>query len=356
MAFSFYRSITVDHTQCGGTDSSSFPALVSLTDATLKSVGNSGHVQSSNGYDIYFYTDSGLTTRIAAEREIYNASTGNYIGWVNVPTLSHTSDTVIYMAYGDSGISTDPNSDATYGKTSTWNSAYKGVWHLPDGSSLTANDSTSNGYNGSVTGATATSGQIDGAASFAGGGNVIDISTFANFSYPISIELWSNANTNQGTFVQASSFNTNMLFYINGTAPSLFVSGGNEVNGHATDIDGTMKHISVSVTSGGVAQLYVNGATSGGTATLTSLNTTTALKFFNGYTANTGKLDEVRISNTNRSAAWILSGYNNQLTPGNIGSPGFYTVGTETSTGGGPAFIATKSLFLFQARNRASTY
>lgn len=296
----------------------------------LNQSGGGAHVQNSNGYDIVFSTASDCSSALLSwEMEKYVAATGEMEAWVLIPSLT-SSTNQIYMCYGNSAISSFQGGSTG----AAWDSSYKGVWHLPDGSSLTANDSTSNGYNGTVTGATATTGQIDGAASFSSG-NVIDISTFSNFSYPITLDIWSNATVNQGTFVQASSFNTNMLFYINGTAPSLFVSGGNEVNGHAGDIDGTLKHIVVSVTSGGVAQIYVNGATSGGTATLTSLNTTTALKFFNGYTANTGKLDEVRISNTNRSANWITTEYNNESAPGS-----FITFGSESTNGGGPVTLA----------------
>jgi hypothetical protein len=49
-------------------------------------------------------------------------------------------------------------------------------------------------------------------------------------------------------------------------------------------------------------------------------------------TANTDSnviLDEVRVSNIARSAGWILTEYNNQSTPGNLGAPGFYGVGAE---------------------------
>jgi hypothetical protein len=39
------------------------------------------------------------------EIENYNSTTGAATIWVRVPTLSHTADTVIYMFFGNSGIS-----------------------------------------------------------------------------------------------------------------------------------------------------------------------------------------------------------------------------------------------------------
>jgi hypothetical protein len=38
-----------------------------------------------------------------------------------------------------------------------------------------------------------------------------------------------------------------------------------------------------------------------------------------------GGIDDLRVSNSNRSADWIKAEYNNQSAPGNIGSPGFWT-------------------------------
>jgi hypothetical protein len=43
-----------------------------------------------------------------------------------------------------------------------------------------------------------------------------------------------------------------------------------------------------------------------------SPNTSTALKFGNGFGALSGKLDEVRFSNVARPAGWGTASYNNQ--------------------------------------------
>jgi hypothetical protein len=67
------------------------------------------------------------------------------------------------MFYGNSSITTDQSNP-----TAVWDVNFKGVWHLPNGTILSANDSTSNGNNGTINGATATTGEIAGGASFNG--------------------------------------------------------------------------------------------------------------------------------------------------------------------------------------------
>ena len=67
-SFVYKRSITIDHTKVGtsnNTDQNYFPTLVSLSDSSLKDINHGGHIQSSNGYDIAFYSDINLTTQLA---------------------------------------------------------------------------------------------------------------------------------------------------------------------------------------------------------------------------------------------------------------------------------------------------
>ena len=133
------RSLTIDHTKVPSTQSN-FTVLVSLTDPALKTVANGGHVVNANGYDIGFYADSGGTTKLKWEVEKYDGTTGNLIAWVKIPSVSSSIDTVFYLMYGDSSINTDQSDPPN-----TWDSNFKGVWHLGNGSTLSLNDSTSNG-------------------------------------------------------------------------------------------------------------------------------------------------------------------------------------------------------------------
>ena len=164
--FSYKRTITIDHTKVPNTDQSNFPVLVDITDNALKTVANSGHVTNANGYDIEFFTASDLSgTKLSHEIEFYDGSAGHIIMWVKLPLVTTASNTVFYMGYGNSSITTSQED-----KTGLW-SNYKGVWHLPNGTTLTANDSSGNGNNGTLgntssTNPIAISAMINGGAAF----------------------------------------------------------------------------------------------------------------------------------------------------------------------------------------------
>src|SRR5207302_320806 len=125
------------------------------------------------------------------------------------PTLSHTADTFMYMYYGNAGASDQQN------KTAVWDSNYKGVWHLPDGTTLNANDSTSNTVHGTITGASAVAAEVDGGASFNGSTNQINFgnaaatanlgaqnaSTFSFWMNPLSTTLGVIMNRNDNNTV-----------------------------------------------------------------------------------------------------------------------------------------------------------
>jgi hypothetical protein len=340
--FSYYRSITIDHTKVGtvsNTDQSSFPVEVSLSDATLSHA--SGHVTNANGYDIELFSDPGLTTRLPAERETYTDSSGvgTYIGWVNVPTVSHTTNTVIYMAYGNSGISTDPNSDATYGATHVWDSNYKGVWHLNAASGGTENDSTSNGNNSTSNSSTATTGEIGGGAAFVGASSqYINIGSTASLNglTTLTASGWVQVTPGNSGAISGSwsgGGNYNWLLYFDGTKTHLvwsnngnYNNGGNIAGGTSLS-GGTWYYITAKI-SGTTATIYVNGVqdATGGSVALAGSGIQ-QIGATNGSNYINGKIDESRISNSARSADWIKTEYNNQSNPGNIGSPGFYTVG-----------------------------
>ena len=132
----------------------------------LATTANGGHVASTTGADILFTDASGLT-KINYERESYASTTGQLVAWVQVPSLSPTTDTVLYMYYGNStgGLADQRSASAT------WDSSYKGVYHLPNGVNLSASDSTTVN-NGTISSATAATGQVDGAASFGGAAKI----------------------------------------------------------------------------------------------------------------------------------------------------------------------------------------
>src|SRR5579872_5586228 len=163
MAYAYKRTITVDHTKCGSSDSSNFAVLVKLDSSncgtTMKTVGNGGHIQNTitqsggsavtSPADAIFTSDAAGTTQIPYETDYYDGTNGVWWVWVKVATLSHSSDTVFYLYYDDATVTTQQNT-GSYSPSNVWDSNYSAVWHLPNGSSLNATDSTSNANNGTI--------------------------------------------------------------------------------------------------------------------------------------------------------------------------------------------------------------
>jgi hypothetical protein len=348
--FSYKRSITVNHTQVAA-NQSGFPVMVSLSDLGLRSAANGGHVQNGSGYDIYFYSDSGLTTRLAAERESYDPINGKYVGWIKL-NVSSTVDSVVYMAYGNGGIASDPNADGTYGNTAVWDTNFRGVWHLADGAKLNLKDSSSYGNNGTNHGATPVSGQDGGAAqlnvatsqfvdvgnsSTLNLGNQMTVETWvkwhtfgAPYSYTTRFILGKGATTdisNYYMFVQAAARPT--LYFGATTAGYAYHAVSYDLGSIAPD---TWHHVA-GVYDGTALHLYVDGnevsrLNSSFTVATNNRYTYLGAHDLNGSPAyfTDGNLDEVRISNTNRSASWIKTEFNNQTAP-----TSFYLLGGEVS-------------------------
>lgn len=322
MSFSFRRSLTVDHTLCGSSDSTDFPVLVSVTDSTLATTAHGGNVQSSSGYDLNFYADSGATTLLNWELESYDPTTGTIIAWVKIPTVSHTSDTVFYLFYDDATISSFQG--GSHG--AAWNSNYLGVYHLGNGTTLDLTDSTANNATLVNTGGTATAGQV-------GGGIAFDGSSFAlaTLSSPTSFSLqcWATSSGSIGTPLSigdAQSTDENAhIFQPGSIAVRYGMWGDNEIDISA-GIDWSVYSLFTYSLSGTSLIGYVNGSQVG-TATVGAYsgNGVIALGTFANGAGNSlvGTVDEVRVTNIALNPSWIMTDYNNQS------SGSFVTLGSE---------------------------
>jgi hypothetical protein len=346
MAFSYKRTITVDRTKVPNTDQTNFAVLVSFTNATFATVANGGRVTSANGYDICFYSDSALTTKLDHEIERYNATTGEVIMWVRIPTLTTAADYVFYVGYGDATIITSQEN-----KTGTWNSAYKSVWHLPDGTTLTALESTTNANDGTISGAIAGTGKVDGSASFSGtaADKITAASTTANtFAGDFTVSVW--VNWTSSALAYQSFVGSNNTFITNASFLRVWGTGAPDPTlrskvgiGNPTHDGSSAVFSNTSLSSGvwtyvtaaratNVITLYLNGladkvgAADSSTYDFSQGGTCIGLSLWDGADGYfKGLLDEIRFSNVARSADWILTEFNNQSDPAT-----FFTLGAET--------------------------
>ncbi len=363
MAYAFYRSITIDHTKVPNTNQTDFPVLISGTYAWLATVANGGDVTSSSGYDIIFTSDSGGASPLDFERVGYSATTGLVEFWVRIPTLSYTVDTVIYIQYSDAGVTTDQSTP-----TSVWDSNFKAVYHLPNGTSLTANDSTSGGFNGTLVNTpTAGTGKIDGGGSFVrASSQYVQNANAVMTPFPITISAWVTATGAFGTgddrviaaIMRKSSANAEgfwlSILEVSGSIylRAVAVGAGSPRIQRQTSAYGTptsLHHVVASCSSSTSFILYVDGTavssgSVGAAATPSSLSDT----FVGGLIYNTstvygnwnGVIDEVRISNVARSADWILADYNSTNSPAT-----FYSISGAPGSGKANYYAQTQGLF-----------
>ena len=335
--YSYRRAVVIDHTQVARTDQMNFPLLFDTTDPGFATVASGGHVSNQNGYDIIFSTDPNGLTRLDHEIETYNPVTGQIIAWVRVPILSHTTDTVVYVLYGNPNIATSQQNAA-----GVWDHNYLSVLHLDEISGTTVFDSTANQNNGtkvSATSPTATSsGEIAGAQSFDGLSDAIALPGSMTQGLSVfSVGFWTKSTDMrlglEPAFVGQTAYTTEFGIMTSVGNLGMFSSLGNDgaqsslLTGHLIS-DNNWHHVAA-VNDGSIIRLYLDGGDTGQT-----LSSGTALDGWNwdigaessfGPADNhQGSLDEFRFSNSARSADWIATEYNNQSSPS-----AFYTLYSE---------------------------
>ena len=319
-AWAYRKQITISDATVNAT-LTDFPVYVTISnDAQI------GAAALANGYDIRFTMADG--TLLSYQRESWSGGGGSAASgtfWVKVPSFNPSTGATIYIYYG--------KFDATDGQNATavWDSNYKGVWHLPNGSTLSAADSTSNGLNGTINGGvTATTGEAGGGASFNGTTGDIGMAT-ANpmASQVITMEVWVKCTKSgvvlmKGTDASANSYGIET----DGTKVHLFTFATNGAPNWLTSSSGvlssdTWTHI-VGVINGQSKKLYINGDLNvEGSFTGTIASSTQSLwmgaQNRTGYNYwYGGALDDVRVSSVVRSPAWIKFEYDNIASSTNV--------------------------------------
>ena len=257
------------------------------------------------------------------EIETYNNATGEVVFWVKT-TLSHTVNTVIYLFYTNASVTTFQST-----ATSVWDANFKGVWHYRDrAANTTISDSTSNGNN--LTNNYNTSSGGVGKIGPGGFGNWLSIranpaNTSANtlsfwyqvgqISYQRGVASIGDTDTDGGTSEMIQNNVGTLRHYASG--PGYADLGSLTI--------GTWYHVVIVRVASGDQLGYFNGqyiSTPGAWAAGNKTN----LYIGAGYpSAAVPAMDEVRMSDSARSADWVATEYANQNDPST-----FYTVGAQT--------------------------
>lgn len=328
----FRKKITISNSNVDA-DLDDFPLYVKVSaDADI------GDEAQADGDDVRFTSSDG-TTLLSYEEESWTGgggadATANF--WVKTD-VDHDADTEIYIYYG--------KADAEDGQdvVNVWDASFEVVQHLEESAGWVAGgegyiqDSTLNNNDGQAYGnADATTGQIGGAGVFDGNGDYIEKTSFTFIQYPLTISAWTlNTSlydglyheivTRGGTQQKNSNFGFSLRRHASLLNSRINLDWWNATNYYGTEIvspllDSTTNWVFVTgvVDAENNISLYVNGAlvgTDGSNLAPTDGSQPLRIGAWYGTQSTSayfkGSLDEIRISSTNRSAAWIEFEYCN---------------------------------------------
>jgi alpha-galactosidase len=290
-----------------------FPALVILGTNLSTNGFSYSQVASSNGWDLLFL-NSNKTQLLNYEIEKWDANGDSYV-WVQVPLLA--SNSCIWASWGNARLASMPSASTQNG--SVWTNGYAGVWHLANGSVLSATDSTTNDNDGIIYNATPVEGVIDGAGQFNGEDSYVDLGTPTNarayqqvtmsaWVYPIGgtvVLMAGNDDTPQSYGLEWSG-NSSLLFSFANTTDWLGDGGFTPPNQWS---------FVTGVINGNTKLLYVDGILRA-SKTFAGILSGNPLSLWLGAQNRPsynywfeGILDEARISSMARSSNWIGAEY-----------------------------------------------
>jgi len=342
--FQHFKKITIDHTMVSA-DLTNFPVWVyESSDSDL--VGFAAE-------DIAFFA-SDNSTQLNHEIEVFNSSTGEIGAWVNVTSVSSSTDTVFYMYYGDSDSSSEEN------PAGVWDGHYVLVLHM-NGTGSTVYDSTSYGNDGTKGGTSGTPSQTTGKLGYAqqfvaaneqyincGHDSSLGLSGTEDFT----LECWFKSdNGNSEKIISKDNTSTPIRGWYWGTYGST-----DKMRFYASQVnDGSTKNDFQSLSTDDVTDnqwhygvlkidwdgdgsndvfYYHDGSLQGDEAfTISQINPNADMNdlYIGIHQSLTdefdGIIDEVRISDIARSADWISTCYNTMNNPSS-----FLSFGSEGDT------------------------
>jgi MSHA biogenesis protein MshQ len=320
----YRKKITFDHTKVDG-DLDDFPVVIHLSsDPDL-----SDHAQSS-GNDLVF-TESDETTQIDHEIEFYDGGTGELWAHVKVPFLSSSSDTEIYLYYGNPSASNRENAG------DVWSNGFDAVYHLKESASGTGNlgiykDSTNNSYDADdYVSATGSTGKIHEGQKFDGSDDYILSGYGEGVEGNQTISGWVRTNKSGHIINPYSGSQYNLrLQYDNGDTLRAVRYDGNNVQGDVQvqiDLSTVTFVVGIYDADNDEVRLYSDGSLIGTDSN--SLDITTQNDYYIGSQEGStafldGIIDEIRLSGVARSDEWIKTSYETQTDPSS-----FHTVGSE---------------------------
>lgn len=319
--------LTVDKTKYSGTVNN-FPALFTAANLNPDIFTDA----KAGGADIRFSSDAAGANELAFEINIWDAAATACVIFCNIGTITTSTNPIVYIWYGNPAASAYAETD-TYGKHKVWDSNFKMVQHLTENGTGQAIDSTSNSVDSASRTAvsTQTAPLFYRSASFTlassqyiGFGNVVTLA-----SSPCTLESWFNSASIAAGTLQYTVTKGFQYFQLFGrTAGSVYYDD-------LTLYTSTWNEAYVLLTAGDVGSWQYNFGSFGGhpgtIANWNNLNSGVTIASSGAIAASTsnlnigassvpagyfnGKIQEVRISNIQRSTAYREATYRNISSP-----------------------------------------
>jgi hypothetical protein len=300
-----------------------------------------------DGDDILFMDDIGVANRLFHEIESYDSSNGDLVSWVEIPSLPSGVNTELYIYYGN------PVCNSQEYPERVWDSNYVAVWHMEGNSYTNFKDSTINNFHATNDVGNPSYQQpakIGYGIEFDGIDDQIQICDDDKFSFctstrdlPCSFEAWIKTDK-PGTMVGkfTSGETGEWLFYIqpqpsNKCSLYLMDSIGDHCMYRRTNADvttNTWTYTAVTFDGGmnyqGILN-YLNGIDDSGLGErranynhMRNKGEIVRIGMYSHITYFDGVIDEIRISNVERSSYWIETSYKTMNDPSS-----FFSVGPE---------------------------
>jgi MSHA biogenesis protein MshQ len=305
-----------------------FPVLVSVTDPQLAASALAG------GEDIVF-TAGDATTVLASELESFTPTTGQLVAWVKVPSLPATTDTRLYLYYGNP--SPPPRTPEA-----VWTSSHLAVWHLHQDPGPGGEGEIRDATGGNHDGTAANMESSDSVPARIGRGlkfNGIDEdlsfdSMDVGNAFTISMWIAFTGGSNVKPLIANSATGRDQdgfRFFVNTAGTSdrklIFETGsGDTASGRTADTGAgalpldTLTHVAAVVDrTAATALLYVNGASVAvDTSIGNNFETRSGLavaRMKDALVHFPGTVDQIEVARALRAPEWIRTSFNNQSQP-----------------------------------------
>lgn len=326
-------TVEIQASQCGTAVSDTFTVLVSLRSDSLKPTYKGGLTSCLSGNDIRFYTTD-TNTLLNWAKERYDPDSGIVIMWVKIYSVSNSTNTTFKM---DCGRTTDTSSFKGGATGTAWKSTVIGAYFMNDatGNNLTDNSSRGNTFT-PVNNPVLTSGQVGYSESFSSASTQHYTATFSDIKglTNMSMVMWAKRNSTVTSVIAGSHSGTPAIVgYVYSDGVIYFQL--NSAYGYYINSTANWQHYGFVFAGGGATnadrcKIYGNGSNqsllfNGSIPTTTS---STAGDFKIGKDGgladySNGRIDALIFYNEAVSSSWMTTMYNNQNSPGNLGSAGF---------------------------------